>query len=319
MHPVLDPTSPDPAASGDSADATYQPTSPWWLSGTPLEAEHHRLMRRRPVPIPWEATGASHLTAPERARLAATWTRRAQAEYLAVSTFSVLAMDLVAAMAPADVLSLCLRSGIDEVRHAELCLRMIEIYGGKRVLPPPGMSALPDDPARPRLHQALANTMLVSCVSETYATTVLSATRDLTTDPTAHAVLTAIYSDEVMHARLGWSYLRHALDRGGQAAIDAAAAMVPTALRGVANVVERERPEGAVTDAVRGHGLMTPEEERVIFSTCVREVLVPGFTALGIPVGTALDDYGAEWAARAQTPGAPLRPATAAPTGAAQA
>jgi len=112
-------------------------------------------------------------------------------------------------------------------------------------------------------------------------------------------VLTAIYSDEVMHARLGWSYLRHAIGAGGQGVIDAAAAMLPRALRGVANVVERERPAGAVTEAVRTHGLMTPQEERVIFSTCVREVLVPGFAALGIPTGGAVDDYGAAWASAA--------------------
>src|SRR5688500_4568458 len=278
------------------ADEAYEPVSAWWLSGTPLESEHHRLMRRRQVPIPWDQSTAAELSGPERQRLAATWTRRSAAEYLAVSTFAVLAIDLVAAGAPADVLSLCMRAGIDEVRHAELCLRMIEIYGGKRVMPPPGMSYLPDDPEAPKLHQALANTMLVSCVSETYATTVLSATRDLTTDPTAQAVLTAILSDEVMHARLGWSYMRHAIEAGGQGVIDAAAAMLPRALRGVANVVEAERPVGEVTPAVRTHGLMTPAEERVIFSTCVREVLVPGFVALGIPVGSALDDYGEAWA-----------------------
>ena len=277
----------------------YEPTSPWWLSGTPLEAEHHRLMRRRAVPIPWGESTAAALSPAERARLAATWMRRSEAEYLAISTFSVLAIDLVAATAPADVLSLCLRSGIDEIRHAELCVRMAEIYSGERRLPPPSMSSLPDDPARPKLHQALANTMLVSCVSETYATTVLTATRDLTKDPAAHAVLTAIYSDEVMHARLGWSYLRHAIEVGGEGVIDAAAAMLPRALRGVANVVERERPVGEVTPAVRDHGLMTPAEERVIYSTCVRDVLVPGFTALGIPVGTAVEDYGDAWASAA--------------------
>jgi len=290
MVDLFDPI--DPQGRDDS----YEPTTPWWLSGTPLEAEHHRLMRRRSQPIPWEATTAAQLTEPERARLAATWTRRSEAEYLAISTFSVLAIDLVAAMAPADVLSLCLRAGIDEIRHAELCLRMVEIYSGTRPLPQPAMSSLPDDPERPKLHQALANTMLVSCVSETYATTVLSATRDLTTDPTAEAVLTSIYSDEVMHARLGWSYLRHAIEVGGQGVIDAAAEMLPRALRGVANVVERERPVGEVTPAVRAHGLMTPAEERVIYATCIREVLVPGFTALGIPVGSALDDYGDAWA-----------------------
>jgi hypothetical protein len=277
-------------------DEAYEPTSPWWLSGTPLEAEHHRLMRRRSVSIPWGASTADQLTAPERARLAATWMRRSEAEYLAVSTFSVLAIDLVAARAPADVLSLCLRAGIDEVRHAEMAVRMAKIYGGEEQLPPPGMSYLPDDPDAPKLHQALANTMLVSCVSETYATTVLSATRDLTTDPTAQAVLTAILSDEIAHARLGWSYMRHAIETGGQGVIDAAAAMLPRALRGVANVVEAERPVGEVTPAVRSHGLMTPAEERVIFSTCVHEVLVPGFHALGIPVGTAIEDYGDAWA-----------------------
>src|SRR5262245_32739363 len=225
-------------------DETYEPTSPWWLSGTPLEAEHHRLMRRRSISIPWASSTAEQLTPAERARLAGTWMRRSEAEYLAVSTFSVLALDLVAAQAPADVLSLCLRAGIDEVRHAEMCVRMAKIYSGDQALPTYGMSSLPDDPEVPKLHQALANTMLVSCVSETYATTVLMATRDLTTDPTAHAVLTAIYSDEVMHARLGWSYLRHAIDVGGKGVIDAAAEMLPRALRGVANVVERGRPVG---------------------------------------------------------------------------
>jgi hypothetical protein len=290
------PTTTAAVAPVDIRDDSYEPTSPWWLSGTPLETEHHRLMRRRSNPIPWAETTAAQLTEPERARLAGTWRRRSEAEYLAVSTFSVLAIDLVAAMAPADVLSLCLRAGIDEVRHAEMCLRMVEIYSGEKPMPVPAMSSLPDDPGRPKLHQALANTMLVSCVSETYATTVLSATRDLTTDPTALAVLTAIYSDEVMHARLGWSYLRHAIEIGGQGVIDAAAQMLPRALRGVANVVERERPIGEVTPAVRQHGLMTPAEERVIYSTCVREVLVPGFTALGIPVGSALEDYGDAWA-----------------------
>lgn len=284
------------AVEPQGRDEDYEPTSPWWLSGMPIESEHHRLMRRRSVAIPWAATTAPALLPAERARLAATWMRRSEAEYLAVSTFSVLAIDLVAAMAPADVITLCLRAGIDEVRHAEMCLRMAQIYSGAQNLPVPKMSSLPDDPKRPKLHQALANTMLVSCVSETYATTVLAATRDLTTDPTAQAVLTSIYSDEVAHARLGWSYLRYAIETGGAGVIEAAAAMLPRALRGVANVVERERPIGEVTAAVRTHGLMTPAEERVVFSAFVREVAVPGFEALGIPCGAAVDDYGPTWA-----------------------
>jgi hypothetical protein len=281
------------------SEEAFEPVSPWWLSGTPLEAEHQRLMRRRQIPIPWEQTTAGELTDAERARLAETWRRRAAAEYLAITTFAVLAIDLVAAGAPADVVSHCVRSQLDEIRHAEMAIRMHEIYSGRRIQPPAGMSNLPDDRKAPKLHQAAANTLLVSCVSETYATTVLTATRDITTDPVALAVLTSIYSDEVMHARMGWSYLRYAIEQGGQGVIDAAAAMVPRALRGVANVIERERPIGEVTDAIRKHGLMTAAEERQIYSGCVREVLVPGFEALGIPCGTAIDDYGEAWATAA--------------------
>src|SRR5262245_24022043 len=133
--------------SDEINEDVLEPVSSWWLSGTPLEAEHQRLMRRRQAAIPWDRSTVASLAPAERQRLAETWTRRSAAEYLAVSTFAVLAIDLVAAGAPADVLSLCMRAGIDEVRHAELCLRMVEIYGGKRILPPPGMSSLPDDPA----------------------------------------------------------------------------------------------------------------------------------------------------------------------------
>ena len=274
----------------------YEAVSPWWLSGTPLDTEHQRLMRRRQLEIPWEQSTAGELTAPERARLAETWKRRSAAEYLAVSTFSILAIDLVAAGAPADVLSHCVRAQLDEIRHAELAIRMVEIYGGSRIEPVAGMSRLPDSQEMSKLQQAVANTLLVSCVSETYATTVLTATRDLTTDPVAHAVLTSIYSDEVMHARLGWSYLRFGIEKGGKKVIEAASAMVPRAVKGVATVVERERPVGEVTEAVRRHGLMTPGEERKVFSQTVREVLVPGFQALGIDCGNVVEEYGDAWA-----------------------
>jgi hypothetical protein len=282
-----------------SSSEHYEAVSPWWLSGTPLEAEHHRLMQRRQLPIPWEQSTAGALTEAERARLAETWKRRSAAEYLAVSTFSILAIDLVAAGAPADVLSHCVRAQLDEIRHAELAVRMVEIYGGERIAPLPGMSKLPENRRVPAVQQAVSNTLLVSCVSETYATTVLTATRDLTTDPVAHAVLTSIYSDEIMHARLGWSYLRYAIDRGGKGVVGAASAMVPRAIKGVATVVERERPVGEVTEAVRRHGLMTPAEERRVFADCVREVLVPGFQALGVDCGNVLEEYGDPWVAAA--------------------
>ena len=235
------------------------------------------------IAIPWHASTAAQLSEPERALLAQTWLRRAAAEYFAISTFSEFATDLVAAMAPADILSLCLRIGIDEVRHAELCVRMAEIYSGAKHVPPFGRS-VPEPSARPERHHALANAMM--CVSETHSAAVLAATRNLTTDPTAHAVITVMLADEVTHSQMGWSYLRHAIDAGGASVIAAAAEMVPDVLRGLIADVE-ERPDVAITDAVRAHGVMSRAEERRVVWTCVTDVLVPGFAALGIPIDTS--------------------------------
>jgi hypothetical protein len=264
-------------------DPDHEPTSPWWLSGTAIEPAHHRLMQHS-LAIPWHASTAMQLSEPERAQLAETWLRRAAAEYFAVSRFSEFATELVAAMAPADVLSLCLRIGIDEVRHAELCARMAEIYSGVKHVPPFGRS-LPEPSVRPERYHALANAMV--CVSETHSAAVLSATRNLTTDPTAHAVLSVMLADEVMHSQIGWSYLRHAIDMGGPSVIAEAAAMVPAVLRGLIADIE-QRPDIPVADAVRAHGVMSHAEERTVAWTCVTDVLVPGFAALGIPISASV-------------------------------
>ncbi len=272
--------------------------SPWWLSGTPLGAEHRKMMRRRYPAVPWEQSTAASLTDAQRDRAARTWRTRSEAEYLAVSTFSILSIDMCAAGAPADVLSMVHRAAIDEVRHAELCIRLASIYSGKEELPPPGMSNLPDDPERPKLHQALANALLVSCVAETYATIVVGSMRDEARDPAVKTVLSIIYADEVVHARIGWSYLGYCLRTGGPEAIAAASAMVPIAVKGAANVVETPRPTDTLDPELRGHGLMTPQEERVLFARSVRDVLAPGFAALGVSTGTILADYDDAWASR---------------------
>ena len=122
-------------------------TAPWLLSRTPLVTEHIKLMQARYPAIPWAESTAPSLTPEQRERAAATWRARIAAEYLAVSTFSVLSMDLCAAGAPADILSLVHRAAIDEVRHAEYCCRLASIYSGKEESPAGGLSDLPDDQA----------------------------------------------------------------------------------------------------------------------------------------------------------------------------
>ncbi len=279
--------------------STHEPTSPWWLSGTPLEAEHHKLMQRRAADVPWQRSTAAALSPAQRERAARTWRTRSQAEYMAVSTFSVLSMDLCAAGVPADFLTSVHQAAIDEVRHAELCVRLASLYSGQPETPPLGLSDLPDDPARPKRLQALANALLVSCVAETYATSVVAAMRDVAVDPCVQTVLRIIYADEIRHARLGWAFLSWSLRESGADAVAAAADMVPVAVKACANVVETPRPDGDIDAELRGHGLVGPAEERLLFAQVVREVLAPGFAAVGVPAGSIVADYGEAWVAAA--------------------
>jgi hypothetical protein len=131
------------------------------------------------------------------------------------------------------------------------------------------------------------------------ATVVLATLRQDVTDPAVHAVLGVIYADEVTHARLGWSYLAYNLRTGGDRFREVAAVMIPVAVRGAANVVDAPKPEDPSSPILRSHGFVTPAEERALFARTVREVLAPGFEALGIAPGGIVDDFGDRWVARA--------------------
>ncbi len=272
--------------------------SPWWLSGEPLARQHDRLMCDNALEIPWDQSTAGELSDEHRARVARVWRARTRAEYLAVSTFEYLSVDMVAAGAPPDILSFCHQAAIDEIRHTEMCLRMTQIYEGETVTPAPDLSGMANDPELPKLHQAITNSMLLNCVVETFACTILAIVLEQTTDPTANAVYKRILSDEIGHARLGWAFLRWGIDTGGDSVIKACSDKVDFVVKSAANVVDAPRPKEEIPDVLRAHGMMHPSEERVIFSDCVREVLAPGFTGLGIDVGNVVDDYGAEWVAR---------------------
>jgi len=64
--------------------SAHEPTSPWWLSRTPLEAEHHRRMQRRATDVLWPRSTAAALSPAPRERAAHPWRLRSQAEYLSM-------------------------------------------------------------------------------------------------------------------------------------------------------------------------------------------------------------------------------------------
>src|SRR5262249_20073191 len=74
--------------------------------------------------------------APEaRAALAAAWTRDGLGGDASVAAFGRLALELMAAGAPAELVTRAHQAALDEVRHARLCFALASAYAGAPVGP----------------------------------------------------------------------------------------------------------------------------------------------------------------------------------------
>ncbi|MBX3250876.1 MAG: ferritin-like domain-containing protein [Myxococcales bacterium] len=182
---------------------------------SPLRSEHERLIRtalRRGDPSPEDVLAGARLEATysERAlRLAReAWRARMVHEHRSAAVFARLLPQLMRAEAALEYRTTVLRMGMDELRHAALCGRVVELLGGVAEAEAElATEPLPDhEDATPR-EAALRNVLFVGCLSETVALALLAEERELTREPAIAAVVTQLEADEVLHARLGWSYL----------------------------------------------------------------------------------------------------------------
>jgi hypothetical protein len=261
-----------------------------WISETPLRAEYARLMRGFHRPIPWEETHAPRLDADARAELARIWGERIPTEYRSITGFSTLSFDFIAAGAPVDLVAVCHRVCIDELRHTELAVRMVEIYGGQVPPLPREISAMPADSKLTAVGQACRSAILLSCLGETFACTELAMLRDRAVDPVVRGVLTVFLSDEIVHARIGWAYLAHAMKTADPTSKQQAAEAVPGYVRGIATNLfgTDERPAAVdVTnddERLANHGVCSMKEEQALYSAFIPDVFVPGLLAVGVPI-----------------------------------
>lgn len=277
-----------------------EPLAPWWTTETPLRAVHLKRMASRTPEIDWNQSTAASLDDVSRARLLKAWRARIRAEHLGISSFSVLALDLCNAGLEADVISAVHGAALDEIAHAEICCRIAALYGGANERPPPGIAQLPDEPLVPPVHQALANSILVCCVAETYSTALLDVLIGVAEDPVVLAVLKSIYADEIQHSRIGWSILGHVVRTRGDEIGAVVQRAVDLSFRGVARAIElpgfaENVTDEVITEGMRRHGLISTREARELFVTVVREALVPGFAGVGIDVSAAAARYDAAW------------------------
>ncbi len=268
----------------------FPPDTAAWISATPLRAEYGRLMRGFHRPIPWEQTLAPTLPDDVRTELARIWGERIPTEYRSITGFGTFSFDLIAAGAPPDLVAVCHRVCIDELRHTELAVRMVEVYGGRRPQLPREISTLPATEGISAVAQAARSAISLSCLGETFACTELTMLRDRAVDPVVRGVLTVFLSDEIVHARIGWAYLSHAIRSADEGTQRAVAEVVPSYVAGIAaNLFGTDQRPAAVDvthddERLKAHGVCSMREEQDLYRAFVRDVFVPGLLAVGVPI-----------------------------------
>jgi len=261
-----------------------------WISETPLRAEYARLMRGFHRPIPWEESHAAQLPQEIRNELARIWSERIPTEYRSITGFSTLSFDFIAAGAPVDLVAVCHRVCIDELRHTELAVKMVEIYGGTLPPLPREISSLPSDSSLTAIAQAARSAISLSCLGETFACTELAMLRDRAVDPVVRGVLTIFLADEIVHARVGWAYLAHALKNVDSSIKRSVATVVPDYIAGIGANLFGTADAPAIVEVTNddarlaAHGVCSMREEQDLYRAFIPEVFLPGLRAVGVPI-----------------------------------
>ena len=232
----------------------------------------------------WIAEGrprADDLDATTRRALAEAWSREARFEHASVASFARLALELLAAGAPADLVRDAQRAMGDEIRHAELCFALASAYAGAPV--GPGPIAVDGALGRVSLADIAAAAVREGCIGETIAALTAMEGRDAATDPAVRAALTVIAEDEGEHAAMSWRLVAWAYRSGDHEVRAAVAAAFAT---GVA-APRDEAPAGIDPRAYRAHGRPLPEEVRAIAASALANVIRPSARAL---LGSIVED-----------------------------
>jgi hypothetical protein len=245
------------------------------------------LLRRRNRPVvamPERDDVIDAMDAVLRRKVGQTWARRAHEELKAAMAFTLLSRELLAAGAVPDVLVRVTRAVSDEVRHAEILRALASRYLGQESPWPPGMDLPPEPPGEAPWVLMSLHAVTLCCVSETIASVFIEASHAAATSPSVRASLGIVLADEVEHGRAGWAYLASVRDdRTVMAAVQRAMASM------VRKAIESWFDFGAIVlpDGTPEHGLLSNEEVRACVVTALRELVLPGFSQLGLDVTEA--------------------------------
>lgn len=216
-----------------------------------------------------------------RALACRAWQYRYASELEASERFRALAPRLRAHDVPALIADMAEESAEDELRHAKLCLELIEHLGGTAT-PAPVVTASPLAPpgvdGRERL---LYEVVAFSCVTETLSTALLGELVARAQDPWCRRAMHEILRDEVNHSRLGWALLAQEHARGAR---DCVGPHLPQMLRDTlgGDFFGMDVALDPYASELSGLGVLSrPDRQRIVRET-LDAVIWPGLERFGI-------------------------------------
>ena len=258
------------------------------LTETPLARQHERVMEGRPrhkvAPIPWDAFRRSRWPAGALRLALDAQQKLAMGEYLAVDLFSRVASGIALLGAPIDLVAAAAAIPGDEIRHADITLRMAGLLAGKDVTVDVNQRLVSERWTHRMTQEELDDFMVeVPAIGETLACALLKACADRATDPTVKSVYANLVRDEVHHARFGWYYLAWRSPQWTRAERQRVADRMGANLVGLERRFwnGRDAPAGA-RKAARSLGVLDSLGQREVIRSIMEDEIVPGLDAVGL-------------------------------------
>jgi hypothetical protein len=161
------------------------------------------------------APETDHLSAAERAALAAHWSRMGQMEHASIAAFARFSLQLLCLGAPPELVEDCTRAMADETAHTRLCFEIASAYAGRAI--GPGPLDIAGSLAVTSLADIVELVVVEGCFGETRAALEALEAADAATDPVIRAAYEQIARDEERHAALAFRFVRWALEQEPEA------------------------------------------------------------------------------------------------------
>jgi hypothetical protein len=263
-------------------------------AGLELSAEHAKIAAPRRGTIRWELPRTA-FTEAQLAAAAAAWRARAAQEYHSLALFTQLSGQLHQLVAPLDWAGAFARMIADEVRHTDIALRMTALCGGTPAEVEPGALHLPVTAKTLRAH--VRGTVLAAfCIGETLSGRMFRRCLRAATVPVAKDAVRAIVVDETFHGRLGWELgallMRHDGTTASRRERDVLARQLPEIFAHYRDMCgaapgEAWAQAGAEADGAPNFGTLTDRGYARAFWEGMRDDVVPGLVAIGLPEAAA--------------------------------